>query len=419
MLLVGNPSPAGAAVSDRYIPDMPGPLHGIRVVDATQMIAGPLAAAVLAEHGAEVIKIEQPKGGDRLRKLGHRVGTISAVWAGVNRGKRDLVLDLTTRDGQAIARRLLESADVFIQNFRPGVAERLGLGEPAMRSANPGLVYVSVSGFGESGPYVERKTYDYVVQALVGMAALQRDPMVGRPTLIRNAVIDKATAYAAAQAATSALLARERGLGGQHVRISMVDVALNFFWPDGMMQHALRDSNVTAGAHIGDDYMVFRSKDGYLAAVPTSERQFPQLCRALRRDEWLGDERFATLEARNENRQQLRDAIEEEFARFTSAELVEILDKEDIPSAAVIELENVHLDPQIQHNGTVVEHERPHLGLVREPRSAARFERTPTELPRHAPVFDEHSDEILRELGFDDAAIADLRSRRIVGGEPG
>lgn len=398
---------------------MPGPLQGIRVIDATQMIAGPLAAAVLAEHGAEVIKIEQPKGGDRLRKLGHRIDSISAVWAGVNRGKRDLVVDLTTAEGQDIARRLLVNADVFIQNFRPGVADRLGLGEPALRAANPGLVYVSVSGFGETGPYVERKTYDYVVQALVGMAALQRDPMVGRPTLIRNAVIDKATAYAAAQAATSALLARERGMGGQHVRISMVDVALNFFWPDGMMQHALLGDRVTPGAHIGDDYMVFRSKDGYLAAVPTSERQFPQLCRALGREAWLDDPRFSTLEARNEHRQELRDAIEGEFSRFTSAELVGILDREDIPSAAVVELEGVHLDPQIQHNGTIVEHERPHLGRVREARSAARFERTPTAMTIHAPAFDEHTDEILAELGFGTAEVAALRARRVVGGQAG
>jgi hypothetical protein len=394
---------------------MPGPLHGIRVIDATQMIAGPLAATVLADHGADVIKIEQPKGGDRLRKMGHRVGTVSAVWAGVNRGKRDLVVDLTTSEGQDIALRLLLHADVFIQNFRPGVADRLGLGEPALRAINPGLVYVSVNGFGESGPYVERKTYDYVVQALVGMAALQRDPGIGRPTLIRNAVIDKATAYAAAQAATSALLARERGMGGQHVRISMVDVALNFFWPDGMMQHSLLDPEVTPGAHIGDDYMVFRTKDGFLAAVPTSERQFPQLCRALHRDEWLNDPRFATLEARDVNRQVLRDAIESEFARFTSAELVGILDAQDIPSAAVVELANVHLDPQIQHNGTIIEHERPHLGRVREPRAAARFERTPTTLSRHAPALDEHTDEILQELGFDVAAVADLRARGITG----
>ena len=151
---------------------MSGPLQGIRVIDATQMIAGPLAATMLADQGAEVIKIEQPKGGDRLRALGHRKGRISAIWAGCNRGKRDLVLDLTKADAQVIARRLLATADVFIQNFRPGVAERLGLGEAELRAVNPGLVYVSVSGFGESGPYVDRKTYDYVVQALVGLSLI-------------------------------------------------------------------------------------------------------------------------------------------------------------------------------------------------------------------------------------------------------
>jgi crotonobetainyl-CoA:carnitine CoA-transferase CaiB-like acyl-CoA transferase len=379
------------------------------------MIAGPLAATMLADQGAEVVKIEQPKGGDRLRALGHRKGTISAIWAGCNRGKRDLVVDLTTPDGRTIAHRLLADADVFIQNFRPGVADRLGLGEAELRAANPGLVYVSVNGFGESGPYVDRKTYDYVVQALVGMAALQTDRYHGRPTLLRNAVIDKATAYAAAQAATAALLARERGAGGQHVRVSMVDVALGFLWPDGMMKHTMLADDVVPGPGMADDYMVFPTADGYLAALPTSDRQFPQLCKALGTSEWLSDPRFATKRERERNDAALRELIESEFSKYTSDDLVLLLDAQDVPSGAVLPLDRVHLDPQIVHNGTLVEHEHPHVGPMREPRPAARFDRTPTDLGRHAPALDEHTDEILAELGYEAAAIADLRSRGVVG----
>jgi len=393
---------------------MPGPLHGFTVIDATQMVAGPLAGTLLADQGAEVIKIEAPKG-DRFRYTGHRKGRISAAWAGVNRGKRSLVLDLTTPEGQAVARKLLATADVFIQNFRPGVADRLGLGEPALRALNPGLVYVSVNGFGETGPYVERKSYDYVIQALSGMARLQTDPETGRPALLRNIVIDKVTAYAACQAATAALLARERGAGGQHVRLSMLDVALGFLWPDGMMQHTLLDDDVVPGRHVADDYMVYRTKDGYVAALPTSERQFPQLCRALGKPEWQADERFATLDGREANMGELRVAIEAEFARYTSAELVEQLDREDVPAARLVDIDEVHLDPQVQHNQILVEHDRPHLGRVREPRPAIRFEATPSALGRHAPDLDEHTDEILAELGYTAADIDALRASGAAG----
>ena len=182
----------------------------------------------------------------------------------MNRGKRTIAVDLTHDHGRALLMQLVRSADVFVQNFRPGVAERLGIDEPQMRAVNERLVYVSISGFGETGPYVDQKSYDYVIQALSGMATLQADPTTGEPALIRNALVDKVTAYVAAHAITAALLERERsaeGLG-QHVRLSMLDTALAFFWPDGMMQHTLLGDGVTEGAHLADNYMVRATKDG-------------------------------------------------------------------------------------------------------------------------------------------------------------
>ena len=394
---------------------MPGPLEGIKVVEACQMVAGPMAAMLCADLGAEVVKVEQPKGGDRMRLLGHRVGGISALWAGVNRGKRCLVADLQHPDGLGVVRDLVADADVFIQNFRPGVAERLGIDDATLRAANPGLVYVSVSGFGESGPYIDQKSYDYVVQMLSGMAALQGGD--GTPQLIRNIVIDKVTAMTAAQSILAALVARGRGVGGQHVRLSMIDTALAFLWPDGMMQHTLLadDGRVTPGPHMADNYLVRPTRDSHLAMIATSNSQFPGLCAALHKPEWLTDPRFATLADREANAAALDELISAEVARHEGRALVDALHSHDVPCALSNPLHEVHLDPQVQHNGILVEHERPWLGPVREPKPPARFSATPTALGRHAPKLDEHTDEILAELGRDADTIAALRASGAVG----
>ncbi len=393
---------------------MPGPLHGITVVEACQMVAGPMAAMLCADLGADVVKVEQPKGGDRMRLLGHRIGGIGALWAGVNRGKRSLVVDLTHPDGLSVLRDLTATADVFIQNFRPGVAERLGIDEASLRAGNPDLVYVSVSGFGESGPYIDQKSYDYVVQMLSGMAALQGGD--GTPQLIRNIVIDKVTAMTATQAILAALIARAGGAGGQHVRLSMIDTALAFLWPDGMMQHTLLDTDrVTPGPHMADGYVVRPTKDSYLAMIATSNSQWPGLCAALGKPEWLADPRFVTLESREANDAELSELITVEVARHEGRALVDALHSHDVPCALSNPVDRVHLDPQVQHNGILVEHERPWLGVVREPRPPARFSGTPTGLGRHAPKLDEHTDEILAELGRDAETIAALRASGAAG----
>jgi crotonobetainyl-CoA:carnitine CoA-transferase CaiB-like acyl-CoA transferase len=390
-------------------------MDGFTVVEACQMVAGPLAGSVLADLGAEVIKVETPVGGDRMRYMGHRVDDIGAFWANVNRGKRSLVLDLRRAEALQIFRDLIARTDVFIQNFRPGVVDRLGIDEASLRAVRPDLVYVSVSGFGETGPYIDQKSYDYVIQALSGMAALQADSS-GQPALIRNVVIDKVTAMTAVQSVLAAIIARLRGQGGQHIRISMIDVALAFFWPDGMMQHTLLDGErVTPGPHMADNYLVRRTVDGHLALMATSNSQFPGLCAALGTEAWLTDARFATLDAREANAVALNELITTEVAKHRGAELVARLHAHDVPCAAVNPLERVHLDPQVQHNGTLIVHERPWLGSVREPRPPARFSATPTSLGRHAPRLDEHTDEVLAELGIPAERIAALRADGVVG----
>ncbi len=398
-----------------------GPLAGFTVIEACQMVAGPMAASICADLGAEVIKVEAPNGGDRMRYLGHRVGGIGALWAGVNRGKRDVVIDLQQPEGADLLRRLVAGADVFIQNFRPGVAARLGIDEPALRAVSADLVYVSITGFGDTGPYSRQKSYDYVIQALSGMAALQRDAATGAPSLLRNIVIDKVTAHTAAQSILAALLARARGMGGQHVRLSMIDTALAFLWPDGMMQHTLLDPSVddggrvVPGPHLTDEYLVRPTADGHIVVLATSERQFPGLCRTLGTEQWLDDPRFATLAAREANDEVLQDLISVEVARWTGQALLDALHGNDIPCSLITPVGEVHLDPQVVHNEVLIEHERPWLGRVREPRPPASYSGTPTALGRHAPKLDEHTDEVLTELGISPETIADLRARAVIG----
>jgi crotonobetainyl-CoA:carnitine CoA-transferase CaiB-like acyl-CoA transferase len=395
---------------------MPGPLEGFVVVEACQMVAGPLAGAQLADLGAEVIKIENPVGGDRMRYLGHRIKDIGALWSVTNRGKRSVVLDLQTSEGVDMLKQIVATADVFIQNFRPGVVERLGIDEPALRAVKSDLIYVSVSGFGDDGPYADQKTYDYVVQAISGMAAVQSDPTTGTPALLRNIVIDKTTAGAATQAVLAALLARARGAGGQHVQISMLDVAVSFLWPDGMMQHTLLDTDrVTAAAHMADGYAVRQVADGFVTFMAQSNRQFPGICRGLGRPEWADDPRFATLEARESHLDELDATLAAVIGSMTGADVVSALLAQDVPCAIVNPVDRVHLDPQVIHNGTLVEHERLHLGLVREPVPPIHFGATPSGLGRHAPRLDEHTDEVLGELGFSAEKIADARTRGVIG----
>ena len=312
-------------------------------------------------------------------------------------------------------RDLLAGTDVFIQNFRPGVVERLGIDEPTLRAIRPDVIYVSVSGFGDTGPYIDQKSYDYVIQALSGMAALQADSS-GEPSLIRNVVIDKVTAYTAAQSVMAAIIARLRGHGGQHVRVSMIDVALAFLWPDGMMQHTLLDeATFTPGPLMADNYLVRRAADGHIALMATSNSQFPGLCAALGTPQWLSDARFATMDARKANSVELNALITVEVERYSGAELVARLHAQDVPCASVNPIDQAHLDPQVIHNATLVDHVRPWLGRVREPRPPAHYSAKPTSLGRHAPKLDEHTDEVLAEFGRTPAQIADLRSRAVIG----
>ena len=398
---------------------MPGPLEGIKVVDVSAVVSGPLATMMLADQGADVVRVEPTGDGDLLRLGAFRRGGLTAFFANNNRGKRAIAVDLLNEEGREIVRQLVREADVFVQNWRPGAAERLGLGEPDLRALNADLVYCSISGYGDSGPYCDRRVYDPIIQALTGHVAVQLNPEVPIRDLVRNVVSDKSSAYTAAQAITAALFARERGAGGQHIRVPMLDASLAFFWPDGMMRHTMVGDDVRRpGPTLYESYHLTETADGHMMYFVASQVEYHGLFRALGREEWCQDERFKTLRVvtRPENRAALGELLLQEFATQPTAELVERLSAEGVPAAPVLDLDQIFDDPQILHNEAVYEREHPTAGRMRGARPAARFDKTPQAAGPTAPLHGEHTDEILAELGYDDAARAWLRESGVVDG---
>src|SRR5579872_7167471 len=242
---------------------MPGPLHGYRVVDLTSMVSGPLATMILADQGADVIKVENPQGGDHTRASANRRGGFSASFLNNNRNKRSLVLDLKTGAAREALLRLAAGADVFVQNFRPGVAERMGLGEDAVRAVAPKIIYVSISGFGEAGPYGQKPAYDPVVQALSSLATIQAGSDKERPRLVRTILPDKLTAVTASQAITAALLARARTGQGQHVRLSMLDAVIAFLWASDMGDQTFFGEEPARQSAASAHDLIYDTADGY------------------------------------------------------------------------------------------------------------------------------------------------------------
>jgi crotonobetainyl-CoA:carnitine CoA-transferase CaiB-like acyl-CoA transferase len=392
---------------------MPGPLEGIRVVDVSAILAGPLATMMLADQGADVIKIEAPGIGDLLRLAPFRRGGMGAFFASGNRGKRSAVIDLHTQKGREIVIELVKRADVFVQNFRPGACERLGIGESDLRKVRPDLVYVSVSGFGETGPYSGRRVYDPILQGLTGHVAIQKNPDVPIPDLIRHVVVDKASAYTVAQAITAALFARERGAGGQHVRVAMIDVALAFLWPDGMMAHTLVGPDVQPGPTLYELYRLTETADGHLIYFAASDSEMHGVFRALKRPELCDDPRFGVFE-RAKHAEVLGQILYDEFRKWPTREILARLLAEDVPVGPVNSLEQVLEDPQLRHNDSIFELEHPTVGRIRQPKPAARFEGTPTRVPTPPPLHAEHTAEVLAELGYDEAARRRLAADGVV-----
>lgn len=394
---------------------MPGPLDGFRVIDASAIVSGPLAGMILADQGADVIKIEPPGIGDLMRSGPNRRGGLNSFFLNCNRSKRSVVLDLAQEEGREVARDLVRDADVFLQNWRPGAAERLGLGWDDLHALNPGLIHCSVSGYGPDGPYAQRRVYDPIIQGLTGHVAIQVNPDVPIPDLVRNIVADKSSAYTAAQAITAALLVRERGGGGQKIEVPMIDSSLAFFWPDGMMKHTMIGEGVETGPALYDMYRLWETSNGHILWFAASDSEYHGLFRALGHPEWAQDERFATIPARAANAEELGGLLLKVVASLTTEDLLARLLAEDVPVGPVHSIDDMLEDEQIRHNQAVIEYDHPEAGRFRMSRPAARFHGTPQTPSRMPPLLGEHTDEVLAELGYDAARIAALRKTGAAG----
>ncbi len=395
---------------------MPGPLDGFRIIDLTSMVSRPYATMILGDQGADVIKVEMPGAGDYVRAGGNRRGGLAATFLNNNRNKRSITIDLKHESGIDVLGRLVRGADVFVQNFRPGVVERMGVGEAAMRKLAPEIVYVSISGFGEAGPYAAKPVYDPIVQAISGLASIQGGSDDSRPRLVRTILPDKLTAVTASQAITAALLARERTGKGQHVRLSMLDAVVAFLWPSDMGGQTFVGEKVSEQRAASFIDLIYETKDGYLSVAAMSDKEWAALTRALDKPEWLDDPRFETPALRDLNIDDRLSLTQEVLKTRATEEWLERLEAEGVPCAPVLTRNRMIEHPQILANEILVETDHPVAGRLRQARPAARFEGTPAESGRGAPRLGEHTDEVLAEAGFGAEEIAALRKAGAVGG---
>ena len=388
-----------------------GPLKGVKVLDLTSMVSGPVGAMILADQGAEVIKVE-PVSGELVRHMAAPHNGLNPVFFSCNRGKKSIALDLKSDEGKDILFKLAENADVFMQNFRPGAIDRMGFGEKVIRKLNENIIYVSISGFGSVGPYANSRVYDPIIQALTGATDIQADRATGEPKMFRIIIADKVTSLTAAQAISSALFAREKHGISQHIELSMLDSMISFFWPEGMAGIVFAENEVDMRKLQGSQDLIYKAKDRHITAGAVSDAEWKGMCRALNREDLIEDERFATPAGRVSNSQERKEITGQEISKWNSQEILSRLQAEGVPSAPLLDRMELLGNEQILANESILRLNYERYGEVRQARPAARFEKTQSEINSPAPLLGEHGREILMEIGYSEEKISKLLSQK-------
>ena len=391
-----------------------GPLSGITVIDLTAMISGPVCTMMLGDQGADVIKVE-PLTGELTRKVGKQKNGMTTSFLCANRSKRSITLNLKDKKGINILKKLIKNADVLVQNFRPGTMKRMGLNYEEVKKINKEIIYVSISGFGEKGPYANHRVYDPVIQALSGLADIQRDQKTNFPKMVRTIIPDKTTGMAAAQAISSALFYKERYGKGQHIKLAMLDVMVAYLWPEGSASLSfIGEEGDPSDGQMGLD-LVFETKDSkYITAGAVTDKEWLGMCEALERKDLLNDPRFNTPRARFENKTERRLLIAEEIKKHNAEEILFKLHKNEVPSAPILTRTELLKNEQIVANEIIEFHDSKIFGTIRSPRPAPIYSDSPINGKQLAPLMGENTREILKEINYKDEEIDNFIKEKII-----
>jgi len=369
---------------------------------------------LLGDQGADVIKVESVTAPDHARGAGHAEHKFTAAFLNNNRNKRAVSLDLKNPEGKAALLKLAATADVFIQNFRPGVVERLGIGEDEIRRVKPDIIYVSISGFGETGPMSHKPVYDPIIQAISGLTTIQAGSDEERPRLVRTILPDKLTGMTAAQAICAALLARHKTGEGQHIRVSMLDTVVAFLWSSDMAGQTFVGKEVSVQQAATFIDLIYETQTGYISVAAMSDKQWQALCTVLDRPEWLVDPRFTNPSLRDKHADARLTLIQSALLEQTAEHWLSVLDAAGVPCVPVLTRKAMIEHPQIIASEIIIETQHPTAGAIRQARPAARFSKSLPEIRYGAPSQGEHTTELLNEIGISAEQQAKLREHGII-----